>query len=39
MQIAPFLPNFAVSIVPELAQRLVGRVIARTLRESLLLPA
>lgn len=39
LQIAPFLPDFALSIIPELTQRLLSRIIARTLREGLLLPA
>ena len=39
LQIAPYLPSFVLSILPELTQRLVSRIFARFLREGLLLPA
>lgn len=37
LQLAPLIPRFALSFVPELSQRLISRIIARSLREGLLL--
>lgn len=39
LQVAPLLPSFALSFVPELTQRLIGRMAARFLREGFLLSA